>query len=553
MSSLALLLRLRLRSALNGLRRAPLRTVVGLALLAGVYLGVQRLTRLGVRFLDTYPGIGSIADAVTQRSLEALFTVLMVGVAFSVLTSAISTLYGSTDLPLLLGLPLPAASVFGLKVGETYLTSAALPAVFTLPVLVGLGLERQAPPAYYLLSAAAVLALYAIPVALGALLALVLMRLAPAGRVTEVATAVSVAAAAGLILGLRALRPEQLSAMSPDEFERLLARLAELHIGWLPTRWASGAVWRALRGELSMGALALAAAAVAALAVVAWAAARAYRSGWFRALDGVGPRRGPGPLPAAAWERPLARLGAGGGIAVKDLRLLARDPGQWSQLLVLAALAGVYFISTASVAVQMQRFRDVVGALNLAFLGFLMAGVGVRTSFPLVSLEGEGFWMLQTGPVRARQVVMAKFWGALPVMLLLGGGLGIAVAGRLGVSAPLALATPVAGLCAALAITGLGVGLGAAFPRFDATNPAEVPMSTGGLLYMALALAYAGLNTLLFAYPAYRLLRAPSGFAWRSPEGALVLALVGLATLAFTILPLALGSYRLSRYEAGDA
>jgi ABC-2 type transport system permease protein len=416
---------------------------------------------------------------------------------------------------------------------------------------VGLGIERDAPPGYYLIAVAALLALYALPVAAGALAALVLMRVAPAGRAKEVATGASVALAAALVLGMRALRPERLSNLTPEQFDQALARFAAWHVGWLPSAWGSSAVWRALRGEVSPAALLLAVVSVALLAGVARVAALAYRAGWFRALDAAGKPGVVGALPAARWEAPLARLGPAGGMIVKDLRLLARDPSQWSQLLVLAALAGVYFISTASLAAQMQTFRDLVGALNLMFLGFLMAGVGIRTAFPLVSLEGEGFWLLRTAPLRARQVVLAKFWGALPVMVVLGGGLGVAVAGRLGVSPVLALASPIAGVCAGIAATGLGVGLGAAFPRFDATSPAEVPLSTGGLLYMALALVYAVLATLLFAYPAYRTLRAPGSFHWSSAEGLAVLAAVAVLTLVWTVLPLLLGSARLARYESG--
>ncbi len=546
-----ILLAMRLRGALNALRRSPTRALVGVVMLSGIFVGVLVGTRRGLRFIETYPGIGSIAGAVEQRSLEALFTVLMVAVAFSVLTGAIATLYDSTDLPFLLSLPVAPARVFGLKMVETYVNSALLPALFTVPVLVALGLERGAPASYYLIALAALLALYALPVAAGALAALVLMRLAPAGRAKEVATAASVVLAAALVLGMRALRPERLSNLTPEQFDQALTRFAQWHVSWLPSAWGSSAVWRALRGGVSVDALLLAVVSVALLWGVARVAALAYRAGWFRSLDATTRPGVVGALPPAAWERPLARLGPAGGVIVKDLRLLARDPSQWSQLLVLAALAGVYFISTASLAAQMQRFRELVGALNLMFLGFLMAGVGIRTAFPLVSLEGEGFWLLRTAPLRARQMVFAKFWGAVPVMVVLGGGLGVAVAGRLGVGPVLALASPVAGVCAGLAATGLGVGLGAAFPRFDATSPAEVPLSTGGLLYMAFALIYAALATVLFAYPAYRTLRAPGSFHWGSTEGVVVLTLVAAVTLLWTLVPLWFGSARLARYESG--
>lgn len=544
---------MRVRGSVNGLRRRPLRALVGAALLVVVYLGMHALTVRALRFVANYPEIGTIQEAVIRRSLEGLMTVLMVAVAFSVLTGAISTLYGSLDLPFLLSQPVRAYRVFALKVAETYTSSALLPAVFTVPVLMALGTERQAPPAYYPIALVALASLYALPVALGALLALVLMRVSPPGKAREVATAASVVVAAGLVLGLRALRPEQLQAMTPDEFEEMLTAFAALDIGWLPSTWASDAVWQALSGAVSAGGVLLVLLALAALGGLALLATKAYASGWYRALDdqpwGGGKRRSSVRPPW--WERLLAPVGRG--VVVKDLKLMFRDPSQWSQLLVLAALAGVYFISTASLGVGLQRFRDVIGAMNVAFLGFLLAGVGVRVAFPLVSLEGEAVWILRTAPVRAWRLVLAKFLGALPPMLVLGVGLGIAVAGRLELSPALAFAAPLAGGLAAFATAGLGVGLGAAFPRFDSVNPNEVAVSSGGLLYMALAMVYSAVSTVLFAYPAWRSVVGGQGaFAWTRPDGLVVLAALAVVCAVFTVVPLVVGSARLARWEPSD-
>jgi len=555
------LVAMRLRGAVNGARSKPLRSVMGAVLLVGVYLGVYSLTQRALLFLARFPDIGTVADAVVQRSLEGLLLVLMVGVAFSVLTGAIGTLFASSDLPFLLAQPVSAARVFGLKVAETYVSSAMLPAVFTVPVLVALGRHEGAPFAYYPLALAALAALYALPVVLGAVLALVLMRVAPEGRATEVATAASVIAAAGLILGMRALRPEQLSAMTPEEFESALSAFASFDFGLLPSTWAADAMWRGLDGQVAASGVLLAVVALAGLVGLAALAAWAYRSGWFRSLDTVGPGRSRtvGSERVPDWEKPLVALG--GSIVVKDVRLLLRDPSQWSQLLVLAALAGVYFISTGSLAVGMQQFRDAIGALNVAFLAFLLAGVGIRLAFPLVSLEGEALWLLRSAPVRAWRLVMAKFFGVLPILLVMGVGLGWAVAGRLELSPTLALAAPLSGALSALAIAGLGVGLGAAYPRFDTTNPAEIAVSSGGLMYMVGSFVYAGIATVLFAYPAWRAivpgtLRGAAGdrstaFAWLSGEGLLVLAALLVVTLLFTVVPLVLGSGRLARWEPG--
>jgi ABC-2 type transport system permease protein len=231
---------------------------------------------------------------------------------------------------------------------------------------------------------------------------------------------------------------------------------------------------------------------------------------------------------------------------------LLRDPTQWSQLLVLLALAGVYLVSLGSFDVELQRFKDAVGTLNLAFLSFVLSGVGIRMTYPMVSLEADGFWLIRTSPLSSTQIVMVKFWNALPLMLIMGMGLGIATAVFLDVSPSLAIAAPIAGLCSALVITGLGVGLGAAFPRFKATNPSEIPLSPGGLLYMTLSLAYAAIMTVLLAWPAWRTFRDPSLILWTRPEGWLFLGIVLGFTLISTALPLFYGSHRLQHFEPDD-
>jgi len=97
------------------------------------------------------------------------------------------------------------------------------------------------------------------------------------------------------------------------------------------------------------------------------------------------------------------------------------------------------------------------------------------------------------------------------------------------------------------------VGLGAAFPRFDSVNPHEVAVSSGGLLYMALSLAYAAVSTLLFAYPSWRALGGGSAaFSWTAPDGLLVLAALVVVCGLFTLVPLLLGSRRLSRWEPNE-
>jgi len=545
---------LRARGALRSLAARPVWLAVSLVLLGGVTFAGFRLVRFGVEWLYAYPLIDTIAPAVTQRSLEGLFLMLMAAVLFSVLIASIGTLYGSDDLELLLAQPTATGRIFGMKVVELFVNTAGLPLLFTLPVLAGIGVALGAHPLYYVVGVLAAAALYALPVTVGALLALVLVRLSPAGRVREVATAVSISAAAAALLGLRALRPEQLTQISPQDsaaFDNFLTTFARLDIGWLPPAWATNASWAAIDGRFGVSLFVLLGVGAAGLALTGLLARLAFARGWVRSLDTSPAARTRPARPAPAWERFLTRrLGPVGAILAKDTRVFVRDVHQWSQVIVLVALAGVYFLSLAAIPVPTQQFSDVMGAMNIAFVSFIVAGVGLRMAYPSVSYEAGSYWLVQTQPLRKRDLVLAKFLFALPPMLALGLGLGLTAGRVLDLSPALAFGAPLAAALSACGLTGLAVGMGASQPRFQYTNPNELAMTPGALAYMGVALAYAAFVTLLLARPAWVAIRVKGSGYWASPEGVVILALLVAVTLLTAVLPLWLGVRSLARGES---
>ncbi len=544
---------LRARGALRALAARPVWLVGALVLLAALSWGIFRGTRAAVAWLYAYPLVGTIAPAVVQRSLEGLFLMLMAAVLFSVLVASIGTMYGSADLEFLLAQPTSSARVFAMKVLELFVNTAGLPLVLTLPALAGVGAALGAHPAYYLVAGLAAAALYSMPVTVGALLALALVRFAPAGRVREVATAVSISTAALALVGLRALRPERLAQLDLQDsaaFESFLSAFARLDIGWLPPSWATRASWAALAGEASAALITLLVVAAAGLLLTAGAARLAFVRGWVRSVDAAPAPKRVKARPVPAWERWLARrLGPTGAILAKDARVFVRDVQQWSQAVVLVALAGVYLLSLAAIPVPTQQFRDVVGAFNIAFVSFIVAGVALRVAFPSVAYEAGSYWLVQVEPVRARQLVTAKFLLALPVMLVFALTLGLAAGRLLDLSPALAFGAPVTAAFSAFALTGLAVGMGAANPRFEYTNANELALTPGAMAFMAMALAYAALTTLLLARPAWLTISARADGYWATPEGAVVIAVLALVSLVTAGLPMWLGTRQLARYE----
>jgi ABC-2 type transport system permease protein len=97
-----------------------------------------------------------------------------------------------------------------------------------------------------------------------------------------------------------------------------------------------------------------------------------------------------------------------------------------------------------------------------------------------------------------------------------------------------------------LAIGGLGVGLGAMYPKFRYTNIASIPMGLGGILFMILALTVVTLTVLLEAWPMYlylnnRVINIPLR-TWEMVQTGMSLMLVIIINLICFYVPMRLGT-----------
>ncbi len=558
------LLNLKFRAFYNALARGPkigyliILSVVLLVVYAeleGTHRAMTFLCNFGKIFNESCSLVGR---SVAQRALETGLIVLASGVTFSAITTAITTLYSSDDLNFLLAQPIATSRVFALKLGETYLSAAGVPSLLTVPPLLAIGLFFHAPFWFYSLAVLSALLAYALPVGLGAGVAIVLMRFAPAGRVREVATGLGVVLSASLVYLIRAAKPEELikrlaNLDNDNAITQFLTQFGTPSNPLLPSSWASRVIWDGARGSFSLSIYPLVILSALLLVVAGWLASKAYQEGWVRGLESSRVRLDPTPRVASGTENFFGKFGASGHLIVKDARLLFRDATQWSQLLILVALGGVYVVSVRAFPIQGELMKNAVGFMTLAFQGFVISGVGIRMAFPTVSFEGPGFWILRTGPISSRSIVLAKYWGALPATLLLALVLGYFSASSLNLSAVLQLSSVMVAISSALAITALGVGVGAALPRFKADNPAEVAVSAGGLLYMVLSLFYSGFLVLIVSRPAYLSVTQPSLYPglsyFGSFEGFLVLGLLLLFTVVGTIAPLWYGWVKLDQFE----
>jgi ABC-2 type transport system permease protein len=497
-------------SARNRARRREPGDGLRAALFGGIGLAVAAVL-FAISFWLTWQLLDyeELGDYLIRLGLGWLFLTFLSFVAFSAVVSALSTFFLSEDLRLLLPAPVPASRLFHSRFARTVAQAGWMVVAFVLPVLLGVGLARCAPVGYYLAALATVVPFVVIPTALGCLVTLGLVSVFPARRARDVLMLMGLLFAVALVLLVRFLRPERLlNVQSLPDVTAFFATLQSPVTPLLPSFWAGESLFAALRGQadlLHLSALWTSALALSVLVraaygrqhFAAWSKAQEARKARFTRLGFLDPllRR----LPMASARRALL---------VKDLKVFLRDTTQWSQLLLLVALALVYVynfrvLDLDRIPYMSRTLKNGYAFFNLAMAAFVTAAVAVRFVFPAVSAEGPAFWIVRTAPVELKAFLWSKLWTGLLPILVLAEALTIVSNDFLGVVPVLRVLSACAIAFMTLALVGLACGMGAEYPRFSAENPTQVAGSYGGVAFMVLAVLYILTTVLLVAWPAF--------------------------------------------------
>lgn len=515
------------RSAGVGPGKAALFVLLGVAVWVGIYAGSEW-------FLGRCLAVDLVGELLVEKILDLALLTMMSALLFSSVITAFSTFFLSDDLALLVTRPVPPDALYSARLLETAGVSAWMPLVFGAPLFVAAGRLFGAGWDYYALVAASLAPMGFLASAVGVLVTLFLAHALPAQRTRDVLTFLGVLAVVIVFLLVRSIRPEEL--LSPERFGstmELFSSLQSPSAGWMPSEWARRALVAGLRGDATpWGALVgLWSSSGAFYFFGAWAFRGLHASGYSKAMEGR--HEGSGLERAAGWfrrakasgpeagARALAELRQGQGelrllpeMIRKDLRVFVRDTAQWSQLLLLGALLALYVMNFRYFRVLGQG--GILGPLglfwmNIALCGFVMAAVGARFLFPSVSLEGKSFWRLRSAPQTMESFLWAKWAaGALPLLVV---SEALAAGTNLLVGTPWSLVAWGAALIAALnvGVAGLGVGLGAVYPRFHVDNAAKIASGFGGILYMFLALVMLAVSATLSAGPSWVLFHLALG------------------------------------------
>ena len=240
---------------------------------------------------------------------------------------------------------------------------------------------------------------------------------------------------------------------------------------------------------------------------------RVFLAAWSRSQTGR-VRGDATERPLTGWlallVRPLPRVP--GSLLAKDATVFLRDASQWSQLLLVFALVGIYLYNFSALPLDdgtplADAMRDLATILNLGLGAFVTTAVAVRFVFPMVSLEGRAWWILRTAPVPLAGLWWSKFWIGYVPLLAFAEVLVATTNALLRVPAPVTITFLLTLLPLMAAVVSLGLAFGTAYPRFDTQNAAQIATGFGAILYMLACLGLIALVVGLEAWPVTRLLR----------------------------------------------
>ncbi len=531
------------------------RVAVGVLLGGAFWFAAFRVALRLLRYFRSAEDIGTLlAVKLLSMILLSFGSILLL----SNTVAALSNFFLARDLDQLAAAPVRAGALYRARLAETLLHSSWMVGLLLVPLVAAYGVAYAGG---WWFGAVAVLVLFPfllLPAALGSAVTLGLVNVFPARRTRDLLSVISALAVAGLALLFRAARPEQLAR--PEGFRNFMDFVASLDAPsspWLPSEWVSEALLGFLSGAPAWGMVArLWGVALGLAALGQWLHGRGWarafslaQEGGHRAQQAAGERHGGARW--LAWLGPLRRE-----LVLKELRVFARDSTQWSQLVLVGVLLVVYVANVRYLPLSgdgmTTLLRNLIPFLNLALAGFVLASIAARFVFPGVSLEGRALWLLRSSPLPMRELVWAKFWvGVVPLLVLalvLVGATNLLLGVRpfvhwVSLAAITGLVFPLAGLA---------LGFGAAYPRFDTENAAQIPTSYGGLLYMLSAIALIGTVAFLTGRPAARFVLS-SHFGWGVAPTEMLLpfgAALAACVLA-TVVPLRVAQRRLEALERG--
>jgi len=498
---------------------------------------------------------------LVERLMGMVFLMVFTMLIFSSILSSLSVIYLSKDLNLLIASPLNVNRIFLTKYFNSAVISSYTVVFIMIPIFISYSVSFNTGIGFLLPAILVLIAFILFSCGLGSLITIILMRFFPAKRTHQIVTVLGLVMLISLISAVRMMKPERL--LNPDggtDFTQVVESITVASTSYFPGTWASRAVLGAGQKKLDIflgGFVPLAISAFLMIAITYLIARKIYYRSW--AMSAISRRGGETErsfkmqtfIEKAFKFLPVKPRA----LIVKDTLIFFRDTTQWSQLLILAGLVFIYLINIKSLpltSAMLQNLpaRGLLAYLNMAFMGFIIATVVARFGYPAVSFESRSVWVVRTLPINFRRYLWTKFlMFFMPLLIMV---LFLTFVSNIILEIPRIVAFGSLGAMTLITfgLTGLGVGLGAAYPKFKYENAAQIITGLGGLIFMVISIFYIGVVVILMAVPGYQYFAyLTTGRIYAVWPSVAALSGIILISISICLIPMELGLKKWRKYQ----
>ncbi len=521
--------------------------LIGIVLMAAVFFTLEYLffRRMLVYFSTTE----LIGQMLIEKMLGMANFIFFAMLIFSNIITSISTFYTADDIPLIMSTPITFEEFFYGRLLQTVIKSSWMVLLFGLPVYIAYGTVLGGSALYYAITFTGLVAFIFIASCTGILVTMVATYVLPARRFRELMLFLSLIVFIVIYIGFRIIRPERF--LNPQKFETVMGYMSTLRSSQsmlLPSTWFSSAALFSLSREYAgmvRMLLPLVGTALGMTAAGVVATYLFYRSGLSKAQESKNAHLAKKGLAYRALERVTGR----GSLFIraiirKDVLSFFRDASQWTQLLLLGALILVYVYNFTAIPLKAIPFptmylKNIVAFFNLGLAAFVITSISARFAFPSVSLEGRALWLIKVSPNDISELIRAKILYNLVPLLVVAAALVFFTNHVLGVVQFIMYLSLITMLLLTVAITNMGVGLGAIYPKYHYENIADIAMGFGGFVFMIASLGVTMAVLFIEAIPTYRVMKDlafPTGLNFYTVVWISLLYLLSISTIVYPAL-----------------
>ncbi|MEE8169954.1 MAG: hypothetical protein V3T70_05345 [Phycisphaerae bacterium] len=516
--SFDLLLRLKRRLLVNRanqlLSDSPLRVLISAIFVLTIWISLYALFYGIFLHLRQYPEQTAVAVPYIFQIFFVTMTVLL---AFSTAVLSYAALFSREDAHFLMTGPTPPTHIVAIGYCESLFFASWSLVLLGVPLMIAIGQAEQLPWYFFVVFLATFVTFVPIPGALGLLAAwAVAMWLPRSARRVVVLSGLAVVALAAFWWAR--LWDQTTVADGTVWLDHFVGQLAVMRAALLPSTWASEAIKFALQRRPNDAAFYLYVTAAHGL-FFSWLAvgivSRRLQPAFGRASSRSGrrPSASVGRFTRLLTDVLFVHLPRPVRLLVhKDLKTFIRDPLQWSQLLIMLGLLGLYlyYLPRFRVHDMSPRARILYGFLNYSAVILIVSTFTSRFVYPMISMEGRQIWLMGLWPLSRRSVLWAKFQFALAVTVASALGVTVLSVYAIGLPSGLGLALGVATVSICFGLCGLAVGLGGRLPNFNERSAARVASGLGGTVNLVCSLCLVLMSVALAGWLSIHLATQPA-------------------------------------------